>query len=144
MVLQARQLSQILNGVFLSAKTLSEVTPWLKMLLWIVVLRAVLTLVGEVSANAAAQQVKEKFAQASVAPTACVGPAYIQGERSGELVNTVTQGIEALDAYFSQYLPQLALAGLLPLQPMAIIIPLDPLSGLILLLTGPLIRFLCF
>ena len=143
-VLQARQLSQILNGVFLSAKTLSDVTPWLKMLLGIVVLRAVLTLVGEVSANAAAQQVKENLRNLLARQLLALGPAYTQGERSGELVNTVTQGIEALDAYFSQYLPQLALAGLLPLAYLAIIIPLDPLSGLILLLTGPLIPFFMF
>ena len=38
----------------------------------------------------------------------------VRGERTGELVNTALEGVEALDAYFSQYLPQLALAALVP------------------------------
>ena len=68
-----------------------------------------------------------------------LGPAYTRGERTGELVNTAVEGIEALDAYFSQYLPQLALAVLIPVTFLLVVFPLDPLSGLVLLLTAPLI-----
>jgi ATP-binding cassette subfamily C protein CydD len=68
-----------------------------------------------------------------------LGPAYTRGERSGELVNTAVEGIEALDAYFGQYLPQLALVTLIPLTVLAFVFPLDPISGLVLLLTAPLI-----
>ena len=63
----------------------------------------------------------------------------IRRERSGELVNTLVEGIEALDAYFSQYLPQIALAALVPLTVLVFVAPLDLLSGLVLLLTAPLI-----
>ena len=68
-----------------------------------------------------------------------LGPTYTRGERTGELVNTAVEGIEALDAYFSQYLPQLALAVLIPVTFLLVVFPLDPLSGLVLLLTAPLI-----
>ncbi len=47
--------------------------------------------------------------------------------------------METLDAYFSQYLPQLATAALVPLTILAFVFPLDALSGLVLLLTAPLI-----
>ncbi len=60
-------------------------------------------------------------------------------ERSGELVNTSLQGIDALQAYFSQYLPQVAIAGLVPLAFLVLVFPLDFISGLVLLLTAPLI-----
>jgi ATP-binding cassette subfamily C protein CydCD len=59
--------------------------------------------------------------------------------RTGELVNTAVEGIEALDAYFSQYLPQLLLAALIPLTYLAVIFPLDRISGIVLLFTAPLI-----
>jgi ATP-binding cassette subfamily C protein CydCD len=59
--------------------------------------------------------------------------------RTGELVNTAVEGIEALDAYFSQYLPQLLLAALIPLTYLAVVFPLDKISGIVLLFTAPLI-----
>jgi len=70
-----------------------------------------------------------------------LGPAYTRGERSGELANTAIAGVEALDAYISQYLPQLVLALLIPLGMLAVVFPFDPLSGIVLLITAPLIPF---
>ncbi len=64
---------------------------------------------------------------------------FTRGERSGELINTASEGIEALDAYYSQYLPQLVLAALVPISFLTFIFPLDWISGLVLLLTAPLI-----
>ena len=55
------------------------------------------------------------------------------------MVTTATQGIENLDAYFSQYLPQLILAALVPLTYLGFVFHLDFLTGLVLLLTAPLI-----
>lgn len=43
-----------------------------------------------------------------------LGPLYARGEASGELANTLTEGVEALDAYLAQYLPQAALAAGVP------------------------------
>lgn len=42
------------------------------------------------------------------------GPGFVQGERTGELSQTLSEGVDALDAYFSEYLPQLFLAALVP------------------------------
>jgi ATP-binding cassette subfamily C protein CydD len=68
-----------------------------------------------------------------------LGPSATQGEHSGELVNTLGEGVEALDAYFSQYLPQLVLAALVPLAVLVVVFPRDVLSGVLLLVTAPLI-----
>jgi ATP-binding cassette subfamily C protein CydD len=54
-------------------------------------------------------------------------------------VNLLTEGIESLDAYYSQYLPQAFFAILIPLAILACVLPVDPLSGLILILTAPII-----
>jgi thiol reductant ABC exporter CydD subunit len=92
-----------------------------------------------VAAQRAAGQVKSDLRERLAAHMLALGPAYARGERSGELVNTAAEGVEALDAYFSQYLPQLALAVLVPLTMLAFILPLDLVSGLVLLLTAPLV-----
>ena len=68
-----------------------------------------------------------------------LGPAFVQGERTGELINTLTEGVEALDAYFSQYLPQLLIALITPLIILIAVMGGDLLSAAVLLVTAPLI-----
>ena len=53
----------------------------------------------------------------------------------------MVEGIEALDAYYSQYLPQLVITALVPLSILLFVFPIDLLSGVVLLLTAPLIPF---
>lgn len=143
-VLQARLLSSIIARVFLDNQTLSMVGQLLWGLLLVLLVRALFTYLSGVLASQAALWVKQQLRDDLTHHLMALGPAYVQGERSGELVNTVTQGIEALDGYFSQYLPQLVLGGLLPLAFLSIAFPLDPLSAIVLLLTGPLIPFFMF
>jgi len=105
------------------------------------VARAGLLWGGEVAANRAAGQVKRQMRERLFRHLTALGPVFVRGERTGELVNTAVKGIEELDAYFSQYLPQLALAVLIPLVMLLFVFPIDPLSGVVLLVTAPLIPF---
>ena len=143
-ILQARQLRRSIAGVLLEGAGLAETLPMLWLLLAIFAARAVFSFLGEGAAVSVSIRVKENLRTSLARKLLALGPAYARGERSGELVNTATQGIEALDGYFSQYLPQLALAGLLPLAYLAVVFPFDPLSGIVLLLTGPLIPIFMF
>ncbi len=139
LVMQARFLSRLVNRVFLGGDGLGEVQPFLLILLVLALARAGLTWLGALFANRVAGRVKSDLRESLAAHLLQLGPSFASGERSGELSNTVTEGIEALDAYLSQYLPQLALAALVPLTILAFVFPLDPLSGLVLLVTAPLI-----
>ena len=138
-VLQARVLSRVVNLVFLEGQALSGVGTLLAALLFIAVARAGLTWATDVTANRAAGQVKRGLRERFFAHVLALGPAYVRDERTGELVNTAVEGIESLDAYFSQYLPQLALTVLVPVTFLILVFPLDFLSGLVLLLTAPII-----
>ncbi len=71
-----------------------------------------------------------------------LGPGYARGERTGELVATAVEGVERLDAYLSRYLPQMALSALVPLLIAAYLLPLDPISAVLLLITAPAIPVL--
>jgi ATP-binding cassette, subfamily C, bacterial CydCD len=136
---QAAGLSRIVDGVFLGGQLLSDVAGLLRLLLVIVLCRALLAWGSEVSANAVAVRVKSDLRQRLFDKILSLGPAYTRGERTGELVNAAVEGVETLDAYFSQYLPQLIIAALVPLSILIVVFPRDPLSGLVLLLTAPLI-----
>jgi ATP-binding cassette subfamily C protein CydD len=136
---QAFYLSQIINRVFLEANTLAGVQPLLLALLTLSLVRAGLTWGSQVTAQRVAGRVKNNLRERLTAHLLALGPAYTHGERSGELANTAVAGVEALDAYFSQYLPQLATAALVPLTILLFVFPLDFISGLVLLLTAPLI-----
>lgn len=136
---QAFALSQAVAGVFLGGRDLAGVWPWLGGLIACTVLRAGAAWLAEIAAGRVAVHVKTALRARLLHRILALGPAYTQGERAGELVNTATEGVEALDAYFSQYLPQVALAALIPALFLAFIFPADPLTGLALLLTAPLI-----
>jgi len=138
-VLQARNLSLTVARVFLSGVALSGVRSLLIILALLSLARAALLWASEVAASRVATRVKSDLREHLAAHLMALGPAYIRGERTGELANTAVEGIEALDAYFSQYLPQLALAALVPATILAFVFPRDGISGLVLLLTAPLI-----
>ena len=147
-VLQAFWLSRAVSCVFLDGQGLDEITSLLLALAGAALLRAGLVYAAETTASAASRRLRHDLRQRLYTHIQALGPAYRLGEsgesdvRSGELVNTATEGIEALEAYFSQYLPQLALAALIPVGMLVFIFPGDPLSAVILLLTAPLLPLL--
>ncbi len=138
-VQQARSLTRLIAAVFLHGQTLSGVRPVLFALLLVILLRAASVFLGGWSSGAAAVAVKNRLRARLFEKIQRIGPARLGQERSGELVSTAVQGVEALDAYISQYLPQAVLAAVVPLIILVSVFPLDGLSGLVLLLTAPLI-----
>ncbi|CAG1000300.1 hypothetical protein GPROT1_03823, partial [Gammaproteobacteria bacterium] len=122
--------------------SLADVTSLLIVLLLIIIVRALLAWGSEVSAFQVAARVKTALRQRVFDKLMQLGPAYVRGERTGELTNTAIDGIEALEAYFSQYLPQVVLAALVPLILLMFVFPVDLLSGIVLLLTAPFIPLL--
>jgi ATP-binding cassette subfamily C protein CydD len=139
LVLQARFLSRTINDVFLGGAALADVAPLLLALAAIALVRAGAVWGERIAAHHVAGRIKQTLRERLYAHLLALGPAYTQGERSGELTTTIMQGVEEVDAYFSEYLPQLALSALVPLVMLIFIFPLDPLSGVVLLLTAPLI-----
>jgi ATP-binding cassette subfamily C protein CydD len=138
---QAWLLSVVIDRVLSGGEKLDALVPLLALLLAVVAARAVLHGAQEWSASALAIRLKQNLRQMVLARVLARGPAYARGARTGELSTTAVEGIEALDAYFSQYLPQLVIAVLVPLTIFLVIVPLDFVSALILLITAPLIPF---
>src|SRR5512141_767275 len=140
-IAQAYYLSSTVNGVYLQGQNLAQVAPWLKLILLLIAGRAFLTWVNEVSANVLAVHIKTDLRDRLFEHILRLGPAYTRGQRTGELTTAAVEGIEALDAYYSQYLPQLVVTALVPLSILFVVFPIDLLSGIVMLVTAPLIPF---
>jgi ATP-binding cassette, subfamily C, bacterial CydCD len=141
---QAWVFSQVIHGAFLKQQRLAELAGLLAVLAGLAVGRACLNWVADSSASTLAAKVKNRLRRQALDRLLATGPARLHQEQTGELINTLTNGIETLDGYFSQYLPQIGLAIAIPLAILAAVLPIDPLSGVILLLTGPLIPFFMY
>ena len=138
---QAFLLSSVINNVFLEKQTLAQVMSLLIFILLAISGRAFLSWLSEVSANAVAVKIKTDLREKLFAHILKLGPSYTRSQRTGELTTAAVEGIEALDAYYSQYLPQLVITALVPISILFFVFPMDLLSGFILLITAPLIPF---
>jgi ATP-binding cassette subfamily C protein CydCD len=136
---QAELFSRVVNGVFLDGQTLSLVKESLQLLIIIISARSLTAWASEDFANRMAVRVKNKLRKELFDNILRLGPIYLRGQQTGDLSTTIVEAVEALGAYFSQYLPQLVIASLIPLSILFFIFPGDLISGLVLLFTGPLI-----
>lgn len=147
---QARLLSRVIARVFLEGADGAGVAGLLALLLALCLARAALAAGGEAAGGQLASRIKAGLRVRlfdrlqALGPTQWRQPSGAPGhtqDHAGELINALTEGVEALEAYFSQYLLQLALAALLPLTILAVVLPLDALSAAVFALTAPLIPF---
>jgi thiol reductant ABC exporter CydD subunit len=66
-------------------------------------------------------------------------PANRTGASTGDVATLAVHGIDALDRYFARYLPQVFLAGIVPVTVLAAVLTVDWVSALIIAVTLPLI-----
>ncbi len=142
LAIQSIVLSFAVAAVFLSGATLADVTPLLLALVVLLMARAAALWLQEVLAQRAAGTVKLALRRDLLTRLTLLGPAFTGGERTGELVNTLSAGVETLDDYITQFLPARALAVLGPAFIFLTIFALDPWTTLVLLVAGPFLLLL--
>lgn len=136
---QAWSLSSVVSGAFIERLPVVELLDDLAFFALFSLLRTGLDLGARIGANRGSTRIRQALFARLAALLAQRGPLFAATRSSGRLTTTILKGVEALDAYFSSYLPQLlfALAG--PLFILAAIFPFDAISAAIMLLTAPLI-----
>jgi len=139
LIVQALVLARLIDRAVFDHQTLHRLAPWLALLAAVFVLRTITVYLGERAASAAALRVKSRVRAALMEHVQALGPAWLAGTDPGELANTVVDGVEALEGYFARYLPQAALAVIVPVAVLALVFPIDWISGLVLAVTAPLI-----
>lgn len=139
LVAQAWLLALILNAVIIEHHGMEAVRGWLIRLLFIFAGRALVTALTDMAAFEAVAVIKRDLRRRVYAHLEALGPVWARRERTGDIVNTIVDGIEALEAYYGLYLPQMALAVFIPLAILVFVFPAYWVGGLIMLITAPLI-----
>jgi ABC-type transport system involved in cytochrome bd biosynthesis fused ATPase/permease subunit len=140
-VVAAFAISDLVVRPFRDGADLAELHGPLIVLAVALVCRAMLAWASQVAAHRAAAGVKSQLRRDVLESTVRLGPSWLADRSTGELATLTTSGIEATDGYFAQYLPALGTAAVLPIGVTAVVLSQDLVSGLIILVTMPLIPF---
>jgi thiol reductant ABC exporter CydD subunit len=138
-IAQAWLLADVVAGAFGGRRGIAALRLPLEALLCVVLARAAVAWGRDVLADRSSARAKSQLRAALLKHVAALGPQRTGEQRTGELAVLATRGIDALDGYFSLYLPQLFLAVIVPLAVLAVLAEKDWISALIIAVTLPLI-----
>ncbi|MGW1912037.1 thiol reductant ABC exporter subunit CydD [Streptomyces sp. NPDC002076] len=136
---QAMLIAEVVVGAFQHGQSVAELRTPLLLLAVVAVGRSVVAWLTELAAHRASAAVKSELRGRLLDRAAALGPGWLAGQRTGSLVTLATRGVDALDDYFSRYLPQLGLAVVVPVAVLARIVTEDWVSAAIIIGTLPLI-----
>ncbi|MFE4262975.1 thiol reductant ABC exporter subunit CydD [Streptomyces sp. NPDC056883] len=136
---QAMLIAEIVVGAFEDGLDGSALRTPLLLLAAVALGRGLVAWLTELAAHRASAAVKSELRGRLLERAADLGPGWLSGQRTGSLVALATRGVDALDDYFSRYLPQLGLAIVVPVAVLARIVTEDWVSAAIIVVTLPLI-----
>ncbi|MGC9498113.1 thiol reductant ABC exporter subunit CydD [Streptomyces sp. WG7] len=139
LVAQAMLIAEVVVSAFQSGMTAAELRAPLLLLVAVACGRALVGWLTELAAHRASAAVKSELRGRLLERATALGPGWLSGQRTGSLVALATRGVDALDDYFSRYLPQLGLAVVVPVAVLARIVTEDWVSAAIIVGTLPLI-----
>lgn len=154
MVAQAYIIATILDGVIMgqqvvpltanaqmvsSSVSIDTYTSHFIALIALMLLRALLAYGRERASFEAGKRLRGHIRAAVMDKLTKLGPAFIKGKPAGSWASIVLEQVEDLQDFYARYLPQISLAGFIPILILAAVFPINWAAGLILLLTAPLI-----
>ena len=138
-VAQAWLLARTISDAFLGGATAATLAVPLAALAAVLGARAILAWAGEAVAARISSGVKSELRRQLLGRAVALGPRWASGARSAEVTLLATRGLDALDGYFARYLPQVALAVMVPVVVVAALLAVDVVAGITVLLTVPLV-----
>lgn len=138
-ITQARLLSTAIVEVAQGRASLSTVSGVLVALAAIFLARALVSWVAEAAAYRTSAKAKAELRAEAIDHVLRLGPLGPAGRDPGAVAALVTRGVDALDAYYARYLPQLVLAVIVPLAVLVTVLGADLISAIIIAVTLPLI-----
>jgi ATP-binding cassette subfamily C protein CydD len=135
-LVQANLLAGLLATVFAGGR----VAVWSVLgVLAVIAVRALATWAYGAQGQRAATTVSSSLRNTLLAHIERLGPGWLATRPTGHLTTLVTRGLDAIDPYVRDYLPQLAVAAVLPVAVLIQLVIADPLSALVVLITLPLV-----
>jgi ATP-binding cassette subfamily C protein CydCD len=125
-----------LLGRVLAGDSLAELAPAIVLTALALVVRSVLDYARTMVAHHTAARVQEHLRQTLYAQVATLGPAHFVRARTGDVMLSLVEGVQQLETYFGQYLPQLFVSALTPLLIFAFVAFVDLPVALVLLVAA--------
>jgi ATP-binding cassette subfamily C protein CydD len=141
LIAQARFLARIVHGAFIEGQGTLLLWPLFAFLAGIIVARSILGWAREAAGFHAGAQIRQEARTELLEHIVSLGPGYTSRQSSGALTSTVLEHVEGLHDFYAFYLPQLALAVMIPAAIVAFVFPYSWAAGGLLLATAPLIPF---
>ncbi|MEV5466295.1 thiol reductant ABC exporter subunit CydD [Streptomyces griseoincarnatus] len=138
-VAQAMLIAEIVVGSFQDGRPAGDLRTPLLLLVATAAGRGLVGWLTELAAHRASAAVKSELRGRLLDRATALGPGWLDGQHTGSLVTLATRGVDALDGYFSRYLPQLGLAVVVPAAVLARIVTEEWVSAAIIVGTLPLI-----
>ncbi|MFD4631658.1 thiol reductant ABC exporter subunit CydD [Streptomyces sp. NPDC058284] len=136
---QAMLIAEIVVGAFQKSLSAGDLSTPLVLLTVVALGRGLVSWLAELAAHRASAAVKSELRGRLLERAGALGPGWLGEQRTGSLISLATRGVDALDDYFSRYLPQLGLAVVVPVAVLARIVTEDWVSAVIIVVTLPLI-----
>ncbi|MFT0860913.1 thiol reductant ABC exporter subunit CydD [Ancylobacter sp. G4_0304] len=136
---QAWLLAAAIAPIVTGDATLAGVLPFLLPLAALYVLRFALAQGADRAAIRAGASVKAAIRDRLLRHLQSLGPSYVRRQTSGALATATLEGVEALEPYYTRYLPHMLSLAVVPALILVVVMPRDWISGLVLLVTGPTI-----
>jgi len=138
-VAQAWLLAHVIGAAAADHRSLATLAGSLVALALVMVARALLAGSFEASGRVAAARVMSELRGRLAEVLLVRSPTRRAEDRTGELAAAAVQGVDALEAYFSGYLPQLVLAAAVPLAVLVWVAPHDLAAAAVFAVTIPLL-----
>jgi ATP-binding cassette subfamily C protein CydD len=136
LIAQTALLVRVVDGALFHGAAALSLLPIVLAAFGVIGLRAAATWAARKASASYASTVKLSLREAVVRKLRTIGPLALAGMRAGEVASTAVDAVEAVEGYFARYLPQRAIATLLPFTILAAVFPLDWISGLVLVATA--------
>ncbi|MBQ4889596.1 cysteine/glutathione ABC transporter permease/ATP-binding protein CydD [Shewanella sp. MMG014] len=138
-VIQAYLLAHVLHGVIMLEAPMSQFTNQFIALVVLILVRAGLAYARERLSFEAGKRLRRDIREAVLNKLTELGPAFIKGKPAGAWASIVLEQVEDLHDFYARYLPQMMLAGFIPLIILVSVFPMNWAAGVILFATAPLI-----
>ena len=122
-----------LIGQVFAGRPLAELVPWVIAIALVMVLRGMAEHWRAVVAHETAARVQKRLRRVLYDRIAALGPGTVGRQRSGGLTLSMIDGVEQLETYFGQFLPQFMIALLSPVLIFAVVAFVDlPVAAVML------------
>ena len=139
LIFQALFMARIVDGAMMQNRAVDVLKPLFYLLGGIIVLRSLLGWARSVCGFYAGAKIRQEVRMALLEHIFSLGPSFTSRHSTGALASTVLEQVEGLHDFYAFYLPQLAMAVMIPAAILAFVFPYSWAAGTLLLATAPLI-----